>query len=114
MATRAERRREARAAAKRRDTVLIAGNGIIARSLGQRYEAVPHRELPEKQPGVHRWVAIAAYVLDMSAAKVAYDPDRMKYLDHENLMTLAIACYDCELALGIDVDAEGVCTGEPT
>lgn len=94
--------------------MLIAGANMVAASLGHRYEAVPHRDLPEKEPGMHRWVAIAAYVLDMSTAKVAYDPDRMKYLDHENLMTLAIACYDCELALGIDVDAEGVCTGEPT
>lgn len=94
---RAERRRRAR----RGQPVLIAGDGIVAAELpGHRYEAQPHAELPAKRPGEHRWIATGAWVLTPEAVAGAYDPDKLKFLDHENLMHLSIGCWDCEEPLG--------------
>jgi len=97
---RAERRRQERQAARRRDTVLIAGEGIVAASLGMKYEATGHAQLPAKVPGKHRWVATGAWVLRDLDVERAHDPDTMKYLDNENLMNLSIGCWDCEKPLG--------------
>lgn len=94
---RAERRRQ-RAAGK--TPVIVAGDGIVAASLGQRYEARPSAELPDKVPGRHRWVATGAWVLRDIDADLAGDADHMKLLDNENLMHLGIGCWDCEQALG--------------
>lgn len=95
---RAERRRQARAHGK--TPVLIAGEGIIAASLGQSFEARPSATLPDKQPGVHRWVATGAWVLrDIDVEKSA-DADHMKFLDNENLMALSLGCWDCEQPMG--------------
>lgn len=111
--TRAERRRAEREAAKRRGAVLIAGDGIIARSLGTQYEGVAHAELPPRVFGHHRWIANAAYVLSLADVKGATDADRMKYLDQENLFMLAIGCYDCERPLG-DITVDSFCAGDPS
>lgn len=95
---RSERRRQERAA--RKTPVLIAGEGIVAASLGQKFEARPSADLPEKVPGKHRWVATGAWVLRDIDAEKAYDADTMKFLDNENLMNLSIGCWDCERPLG--------------
>jgi hypothetical protein len=96
---RAERRRRERAG--RKTPVLIAGDGIVAASLGHRYEARPHAELPPKVAGKHRWVATGAWVLSDNAVEGAHDPDLMKFLDNENLMSLSLGCWDCERPLGV-------------
>jgi hypothetical protein len=95
---RAERRRRGRVHEK--EPVLVAGEGIVAAELGHRYEARPHAELPEKRPGQHRWIAAGSWVLSNDAVEKAHDPDTMKFLDNENLMTLSIGCWDCEQPLG--------------
>lgn len=81
--------------------VIIAGEGIVAAELGHRFEAKASAQLPPKDPGRHRWIATAAYVLtDLQVAGVT-DPDLPKILDNENLWTLAIGCVDCEEPLGV-------------
>lgn len=95
---RAERRRQARI--RERPPVLIAGDGIVAASLGQSFEARPSADLPDKVTGKHRWVATGAWVLRDIDAEKAHDPDTMKFLDNENLMNLSIGCWDCERPLG--------------
>ena len=108
---RAERRRRERAHSKGRQPVLIAGANLVASELDHRYEARPHAELPEKVAGQHRWIAAAVHVLNQEQIRAANDPDKMKLLDHENLMELGIICWDCERPLGaVDVDSE--CSGE--
>lgn len=83
---------------ERRQPVIIAGDGIVARSLGQAYEAKPHAKLPAKRPGEHRWVAMGTWVVTNVTGML--DPDQMKLLDHENLMGLGLGCWDCEQPLG--------------
>lgn len=95
---RAERRRQLRSHG--RTPVLIAGDGVVAAALGHQFEARPSRELRTKRPGQHRWIATAAYVLSDEAVN-AGDPSAMKFLDNENLMHLAIGCWDCEQPLGV-------------
>lgn len=105
---RAERRRRAR----EKVPVLMVGDGIVATGLGQQYEARPGAELRPKVPGRHRWVATGAWVLSDDAAKAANDPDTLKFLDHENLMHLAIGCWDCESPLGTGpgaITADSIC-----
>lgn len=107
--SRAQRRREERA----RTPVLIAGAGIVATTLAgsPRFEARPHAELPPKVTGQHRWIATAAYVVTIDEVRTMFDPERLKFLDHENLFELAIGCWDCEQVLGaIEVDSH--CPGE--
>jgi hypothetical protein len=96
---RAERRRQQRAHAK--TPVLIAGDGIVAAALGAKYEATGHAQLPDKQPGEHRWIATGAWVLRNIDVEKAHDPDTMKFLDNENLMSLSLGCWDCEQPLGV-------------
>src|SRR4051794_12223988 len=101
MSNRAERRRQARAQSKHtRTPVLIAGENIVAASLGVKYEGRPAANLPDKQPGVHRWIAAGVWVLRELDAERAFDADHMKMLDNENLMELGIMCWDCENPLG--------------
>lgn len=106
MSNRGERRRQERE--KRKQPVLMVGDGIVAKSLGHQYEARPGAQLRPKVPGRHRWVATGAWVLSDDAAKKANDPDTMKFLDHENLMHLAIGCWDCERPLG-EISADSRC-----
>lgn len=106
---RAERRRRQRSGGK--TPVLIAGEGIVASTLGQSFEARPSAQLPDKEPGRHRWVATGAWVLRDLDVERAYDADTMKYLDNENLMNLSIGCWDCEQPLGV-IDIKSTCTAE--
>lgn len=107
---RQQRRKSARHQAKQ--PVIIAGDGIVAAELtGHTFEAKPHAELPPKQPGRHRFIATAAYVLALDDARGAWDPDRLKFMDSENLLYLAIGCWDCEQVLG--PPGTGVQAGSP-
>lgn len=103
---RAERRRRERD--NRKTPVLMVGDAIVAAGLGHKYEARPHAELPAKEPGKHRWIATGAWVLSDDAVKHSNDPGVMKLLDHENLMHLAIGCWDCERPLG-EIAVDSVC-----
>lgn len=96
---RAARRKHERRASP---PILIAGDGVVARSLGQAFPAdmAGRNELPPKQPGRHRWICTAAYILRDLDVAAAHDPDVDKYLDHENLFHIAIGCWDCEQPLG--------------
>jgi hypothetical protein len=106
---RAQRRRQSRAHAK--PQVLIAGDGIVATALGQKYEARPAAQLPAKVAGQHRWVATGAWVLRSIDVEKAMDADTMKLLDNENLMHLSIGCWDCEEPLGA-IQYGSVCPAE--
>ena len=105
---RAERRRHAREHQKQ--PVLIAGDGIVAASLGKTFEARPTADLAPKVKGKHRFVAVAAYVMDDDAIEHAFDADKLKFLDNKNLMTLSVGCYDCEEPLG-KISRSSVCRG---
>lgn len=80
--------------------VLIAGEGIVATPLEQKFEAVERRVLPPKRLGEHRWIATAAFFLSDEAVSGAYDKAQLKFLDQENMFSLAIGCWDCEQPLG--------------
>lgn len=99
---REERRRQAHKdrRAARKKPVLVAGDGIIAAALGAKYEARPAAQIRAKIMGEHRWVATGAWVLGDLDVEHASDVDHMKLLDNENLMYLAIGCWDCEKPLG--------------
>ena len=103
---RAHRRRQERA--RRKQPVIIAGDGILAAEIpGHTYEAKPSAQLPDKVPGRHRWIASGAWVMSDAAVAGAMDPDLLKFLDNENLMHIGIGCWDCEQPLGvIDPDSE--------
>lgn len=105
--------RAARRKAERRRTppILIAGDGVMARSVEQVFDAATaaRNELPPKQPGRHRWIATAAYILRDIDVTHAHDKSTEKYLDHENLFSLAIGCWDCERPLG-EITAASRCT----
>lgn len=93
--------------------ILIAGDGVVARALGQIFpvEMAARNDLPEKRPGRHRWICTAAYVLSDLDVAAAYDKDTDKFLDHENLFSIAIGCWDCEQVLGPGgVAADSRCT----
>lgn len=75
--------------------------------------AVPHAQLPPKVEGEHRWIATAAYVVSVDVVEAADDADRVKYLDRENLMHLALGCWDCEQPLGV-IKAGSRCPGVPS
>lgn len=91
--------------------VVIAGEGIVAAPLEHKFEAVEHRDLPAKRLGQHRWIATAGYFLTDEAVSGAYDKDQMKFLDHENLFTLSIGCWDCEQPLGDPAKGGGIAYG---
>lgn len=101
MTGRAERRRAERAAARNpKPRVIIAGDNIVATGLGHEYEARPRTELGPKIPGEHRWIVTAAWRTTVDVVRDAFDPDRLKLMDNENLIELAIGCWDCECILG--------------
>jgi hypothetical protein len=108
---RAERRRQEPSHEK--EPVLIVGDNIVAATLGHRYEARPHAELPPKETGKHRWIASGAWVLSDAMVAGAQDPDMYKLLDNENLMHLTIGCWDCERPLGI-IGPGSRCLGDPS
>lgn len=68
-------------------------------------------ELPEKEPGKHRWVASVAYVLSQKTVESANDAKTAKFLDHENMLNIAIGCWDCERVLG-EIAADSICEAE--
>jgi hypothetical protein len=47
---------------------------------------------------------------DLDVAR-AHDPDTMKFLDNENLMSLSVGCWDCEEPLG-KIDFGSHCPAE--
>jgi hypothetical protein len=101
---RSERRRQERAqarSARQKMPVMMVGDGIVAGELpGHQFEAQGGAALPPKVPGHHRWIATAAYVVRDVDAEKANDAEHFTFLDHENLMYLAIGCWDCEEPLG--------------
>lgn len=67
--------------------------------------AVPG-ELPPKEPGRHRWVAMVAYSMtpaearaDHGGATVALDPDR--------IVTYGVGCIDCDTTYADSLDQGG-------
>lgn len=66
-----------------------------------RYEPVYRAPLPTKIPGKHRWIATAAYRIHDIDVERAEDPDHQTFLDQENMIQLAIGCWDCEQVLGV-------------
>lgn len=98
---RAERRRQARAQlrdlAARPDVDKIAG---VWTELDQ-HDIGAQGVLPEKIPGKHRWMAMAAYVLTDAMvrneqAHQAGEGGPMTILDHETRFEFSIGCWDCE------------------
>jgi hypothetical protein len=106
--SRAERRRAERAAAKR--PVVIASDSVVAAELGAQYEARPMTGLDAKVPGVHRWIVMAVWRVSVDVASDAFDPDRLKLMDNENLVEFSMGCWDCEQQLGPSgISVDSVC-----
>lgn len=87
---------------------IIVGENVVAVPVGFEPVVGPMATLPAKVPGKHRWVASVAYVMSERAVSNARDPDVTKLLDHENLLNIAIGCWDCEHPLGA-ISAYGRC-----
>lgn len=56
--------------------------------------------LPEKQPGIHRWVAMATYTLTDGQARMAGVSGARVNLDSKNRLGVDIGCVDCEEPYG--------------
>lgn len=82
---------------------------MVAASLGHQYEGRPSADLPPKEPGRHRFVASGVWVLRTYGAEEINDPDTMKFLDNENLMMLAVWCWDCEEPVVEGFDPRSAC-----
>lgn len=113
-ADRAERRRQARAEAKRhgRDPVV----GVYTESAF--VDTGSAAELPAKVAGRHRWIVTAGYTVSDQVAHIvetelAGGPPIPTLLDHESRFMLACGCYDCEAALG-DIAVGSHCPGDPS
>jgi hypothetical protein len=99
MPNRSARRRQERDA--RRHSTVVVGDSVIASYLAgaRQHIAVDDvrqfAKLPPKQPGKHRWVASASFVMDIPDRLLA-DVDTKKFLDDKNLMYIGVGCWDCE------------------
>jgi hypothetical protein len=85
-----ERRRQERQQAKTgRPIAVITDTGF--------YEATGNEagQLPPKTLGQHRWVITAAYVATEAQVLGAIN-DEATYFDHENRLSVAVGCWDCE------------------
>jgi hypothetical protein len=51
-------------------------------------------------------MAVAAYVVSDDQVHGIADPNTKTYLDHENLLEVGIACWDCEEAWTPDLAAK--------
>lgn len=56
----------------------------------------PTAKLPPKDPGEHRWIAIATYTVTAGQAAAASAGSQVKLGPH-NLISLGIGCVDCEV-----------------
>lgn len=90
---------------------IMAASGHVITDGGALEEFTAKRELPAKIPGQHRWIASAMYSMSERAIASAWDPDTMKYLDHENLVDVLIGCWDCEQPIG-QIEAGSHCPAE--
>ena len=52
-------------------------------------------DLPDKEPGRHRWIAACAYTLTPTQAAAA-DAGARVTLDLDMLFTMTVGCLDCE------------------
>lgn len=99
---RAERRRT-----ERNQRRVLVGENVVVSETGQMQSAGDtHGTMPDKEPGVHRWVAVASYHV--------VDPGRagLKYLDSENMLYVGIGCYDCETPWSTDTAAQTCAAGD--
>lgn len=97
---RAERRRQARAEARRIMLHDGPGHTNVTTSTGQHYDVTTSAgQLPPKIIGVHRWVATAAYVVSQRQADAMFTESAPKYLDHESMFSMGVGCWDCEMEL---------------
>lgn len=113
---RQERRRLARARAAATEPgrppgeprPLIVGDGIVARSIGEAFEARPAGQLPAKVPGQHRWIVAASWTVTPAFVAKGLDAeDGPSFLDNENLLGMSVGCWDCEKEVrevGVDSD----------
>lgn len=90
-------RKQKRAQARQR--VIVAGDSIVAEPTGSHYKVTRSAQLPPKRTGKHRWVAAASWIISPNQYD-QLDTTEIKLLDRENIMYLAIGCWDCELTYG--------------
>lgn len=68
----------------------------VVQGLGHTARARPAAELPDKEPGRHRWIATTAHVLTDGQARDAYREGQRIVLGVSNLLDLSVGCWDCE------------------
>lgn len=97
---RAERRKRERRAARTRNIethrLTVGENMVVAEVPGHRYEARRAGSLPPKRAGEHRWMAFGSWSLGAYSTLELDSEDATKLLDHENLIDIGVACWDCE------------------
>lgn len=59
-------------------------------------ETIQMRDLPPKRWRVHRWVAIASFILSDEQAEASRHPGGKAAMDGSNLWSLSVGCIDCE------------------
>lgn len=101
---RAERRRADRAHARQAVIVRPPGHdgtaGFVGTGTGHVQRAEPTADLPPKEPGRHRWMVVAAWIVDETVAAEAMDRTKRHVMDNSTLLEIGVACYDCEQPLG--------------
>lgn len=103
---RAERRRQEKIDRRRHLSARRAGQVIDQSGPGrvidggilQEYQGAKGDKMSPKVPGRHRWIATAMYAMSDTAAAHAFD-DTPKFMDAENLVMVAMGCFDCEQPL---------------
>lgn len=73
----------------------VVGGHVLA-GQGTTHKAVPHAQLPAKQPGRHRWIGMAAYVLDDERAALGFAEGNRVVLRPADLWEFGVSCIDCE------------------
>ena len=101
---RSERRRQERDDRKRRTIEIPDGRLLRADVLTpQGVEEVTNwRQLPAKQPGVHRWVCVVSHFLSDEQAEAFEErtPGNPVLLDASSVMYAGTGCVDCDQPYG--------------
>lgn len=86
--------RQQRRKAERRRTVVTGRYALTGQ--GTTHRAVPAAKLLPKLAGRHRWIGMAAYVLDDDRAALGYEDGNQVVLRPADLWEFGVSCVDCE------------------
>lgn len=110
---RAERRRREREKVKKGPAAQVTdfGFGAIGEMVntGEYEQAISAiAQLPDKEPGKHRWVLLCSYTVTEAAVRSEMSDGGPTYFDHENRFGTSLGCIDCEEQYPL-IDPDTVC-----